>query len=268
MFQETYSLDSGIHCLKCPAGTRVVDDCHDNLAEPVCAPCLNHRFSDAPNGEKHCKLCRSSCPKYGKQVQDCTNRTNRVCTCQPGYHRYPLDDIDQHFDFECQIHSKCKEGYGEVYQGKWDLNERCGFGNGSFACSRFVLFSIIKIKASPVFGSCIFGFVCRLFFIHAAVTHLSLFLSLQFSLTVQNFAWNLSLYFCLLWVTRTLSQALLAALDFMLILLLVSSLAGWWFWGDGRWREKREARGCKIVCRCVCVDAGEGEKQSDIYVMH
>ena len=178
MFQETYSLDSGIHCLKCPAGTRVVDDCHDDLAEPVCAPCSDHRFSDAPNGEKHCKLCRSSCPKYGKQVQDCTNRTNRVCTCQPGYHRYPLDDIDQHFEFDCQIHSKCEEGYGEVYQGKWDLNERCSFGNGSFPCSRFVLFSIIKITASPVFGSCIFRFVCRLFFIHAAVTHLSLFLSL------------------------------------------------------------------------------------------
>ena len=32
--------------------------------------------------------------------------------------------------------------------------------------------------------------------------------------------------------------------------------------------ERGEARGCEIVCMCMCVDAGEGEEQSDIYVMH
>ena len=119
MFQEPYALPSGIYCFKCAKGEMVSEDCDVDWTNSECVRCPDHHFSDAQNKKKHCKLCRSSCPKFGVQIHSCTPITNRECTCQPGYHVYPLDSIDTHYEFECEPHNACPAGYGESSYGKW-----------------------------------------------------------------------------------------------------------------------------------------------------
>ena len=64
---------------------------------------------------------------------------------------------------------------------------------------------------------------------------------------------------------KSLQTSAWFVLDFILILLLMSSLADFRGWEVERdWEREGEARGCEIVCMCVgvhvctCVDAGGG----------
>ncbi|XP_070207992.1 tumor necrosis factor receptor superfamily member 5-like [Littorina saxatilis] len=123
--RETYSLDNGIYCLKCPVGTKVETDCTEpeGFTDPTCVPCGDHHFSDKENGNKYCTACKPGCPKNGVETQACTAATNRMCICEPGFHRYPIDPIDPHF--ECKPHSKCSEGEGVVYNGNFTHDTAC-----------------------------------------------------------------------------------------------------------------------------------------------
>lgn len=111
------------HCFMCPNGTKVDQDCPGNLTISTCLPCENHYYQDEPNGLKHCKLCTTACHKNGVVAQICTNITNMICMCQPGYHRYPLDPIDPFF--ECKEHTGCGEGEGEAYPGNFTHDRKC-----------------------------------------------------------------------------------------------------------------------------------------------
>nr|QNL15269.1 tumor necrosis factor receptor superfamily member 5-like protein [Littorina littorea] len=121
--RETYPLDSEIHCFKCPVGAKVATDCTENFTDPTCVPCGDHQYSDKENGNKHCSTCKPGCPKNGVETQACTDAMNRMCICEPGFHRYPIDPIDPHF--ECKPHSKCSEGEGVVYNGNFTHDTAC-----------------------------------------------------------------------------------------------------------------------------------------------
>ena len=65
---QTYQSPSGVTCCKCPAGHRVMSHCTELLTSPQCVPCDDHHFADASNGNNHCTLCHTSCPKNGIEV--------------------------------------------------------------------------------------------------------------------------------------------------------------------------------------------------------
>ena len=108
---------TGVHCLKCPAGTYVKEHCKENLTNSTCAECPDHYYMDKPNNLNYCTLCRTECPKNSIETHDCTASSNRQCMCKDGFHKQPLDGIDP--VWTCQKHTTCKEREGELYFGEY-----------------------------------------------------------------------------------------------------------------------------------------------------
>ncbi|XP_076451352.1 uncharacterized protein LOC143287293 isoform X2 [Babylonia areolata] len=121
--QPTYVSPDKRHCFFCPPGTHVEEHCETHLTNSTCVRCPDHEYSDKPNSRTHCSLCKSSCPKDSLIITNCSILTNKECLCHEGFHRYPVDPIDDHW--KCRPHSPCGEAEGEVYYGNHSHDTSC-----------------------------------------------------------------------------------------------------------------------------------------------
>lgn len=116
-FLQTYVSPDKINCILCPPGQKVVEDCKSEASVSKCEPCEAGFFMPHPNQNKYCEKChQSACPKDAFVETNCTATTNHVCKCQDGYHRHPLDSLDDWLN--CRKHTQCEEGKGVVHPGK------------------------------------------------------------------------------------------------------------------------------------------------------
>ncbi|XP_076472708.1 uncharacterized protein LOC143302081 isoform X2 [Babylonia areolata] len=115
---------NGVVCHKCPPGTYVDKHCVKDFTNSTCISCQNHTYMNTFNDKKGCQSCKSSCPKNGEEVQACTATTNRQCRCDIGFHQFPIDAVDDHY--ECEPHSSCdKPGQGVKHYGNHSHNTQC-----------------------------------------------------------------------------------------------------------------------------------------------
>ncbi|XP_014848536.1 PREDICTED: tumor necrosis factor receptor superfamily member 3 [Poecilia mexicana] len=90
-------------CDECPAGMFVEKDCNDREGTK-CKPCSNGTFTETPNYRKTCFSCRS-CVKNSRTKTICTDKTDTVCECNPGFFYREKAD-------HCEPWTKCPLGEG------------------------------------------------------------------------------------------------------------------------------------------------------------
>ncbi|KAM3923603.1 tumor necrosis factor receptor superfamily member 6B [Leptodactylus fuscus] len=88
-----------VTCQKCPPGTYVAIHC-SSKGDTVCQPCPEEHYAQYWNYLDKCRFCNVICQE-GEQVKhECNSTHNRVCECQPGYHRsdhYCIKDLECNF---------------------------------------------------------------------------------------------------------------------------------------------------------------------------
>ncbi|XP_064648340.1 tumor necrosis factor receptor superfamily member 11B-like [Lineus longissimus] len=110
---NTYTVTSGDshkQCVKCPPGSYVVKDCHqDDTNSTVCGACPTGDYTQAWNAYHGCKHCRTHCNGANEiMTAECKPDHDIVCGCPPGFwrekHRTP--------NAKCLPFLKCGKGYG------------------------------------------------------------------------------------------------------------------------------------------------------------
>ncbi|MBN3291202.1 TNR21 factor, partial [Polypterus senegalus] len=104
-----------IHCRKCSAGQKVVNDCTTDK-ETECGDCESETYMDYPSNMKKCLACRKPCGKYEEERLPCTRTQKRECKCKDN--AYLLDS-------ECVRHRPCFPGHGVYKPGTNVSNVMC-----------------------------------------------------------------------------------------------------------------------------------------------
>ncbi|XP_075702746.1 tumor necrosis factor receptor superfamily member 6B [Rhinoderma darwinii] len=85
-YEWTDETGKTIMCQQCPPGTYVAIHC-STKSDTVCQVCPDEHYTHYWNYLDKCRFCNVICQE-GEQVKhECNSTHNRVCECQPGYHR-------------------------------------------------------------------------------------------------------------------------------------------------------------------------------------
>ncbi|XP_073436912.1 tumor necrosis factor receptor superfamily member 6B [Dendrobates tinctorius] len=85
-YEWTDQTGETLTCQKCPPGTYVDLHC-SSKTDTVCKECPDEHYAQYWNYLDKCRFCNVICQE-GEQVKhECNATHNRVCECQPGYHR-------------------------------------------------------------------------------------------------------------------------------------------------------------------------------------
>ncbi|XP_041378207.1 tumor necrosis factor receptor superfamily member 11B-like [Gigantopelta aegis] len=88
---HTYISEEKTICMKCPPGTYVEEDCHENFIEGTCIDCRDGTFSTDFTRAKSCEKCHRWCSDEHQIQTKCTKTGDITCTCEPGY-KLVVDD--------------------------------------------------------------------------------------------------------------------------------------------------------------------------------
>ncbi|XP_053557562.1 tumor necrosis factor receptor superfamily member 6B [Bombina bombina] len=102
-------------CQQCPPGSFVVRHC-TRQTDTQCQPCQDLHYTQYWNYLERCRFCNVYCGELERVKTECNQTQNRVCECQPGYHR------DSQL---CVKHTKCGPGYGVSKEGTPDSDTEC-----------------------------------------------------------------------------------------------------------------------------------------------
>lgn len=98
-YEWTDESGNTIMCQKCPPGTYVAAHC-SSKSKTVCQACPEEHYAQYWNYLDKCRFCNVICQEGEKVKDECNSTHNRVCECQPGYHRsgdYCVKDLQCHF---------------------------------------------------------------------------------------------------------------------------------------------------------------------------
>ncbi|MEE6527608.1 hypothetical protein FKM82_029098, partial [Ascaphus truei] len=104
-----------LKCQQCPPGTSVAKHC-TSQSETLCQPCPDLHYTQYWNYLDKCRYCNVFCGAQERVKHECNATHNRVCECQPGYHRG--------FQF-CVRHKECGPGFGVSQPGTEDTDTEC-----------------------------------------------------------------------------------------------------------------------------------------------
>ncbi|OCT62546.1 tumor necrosis factor receptor superfamily member 6B [Xenopus laevis] len=102
-------------CNKCQPGTSVAKHC-TSTSPTQCQPCPDNHYTQYWNYLDKCRYCNVFCEDRERVKHECNATHNRVCECQPGYHR------GIHF---CVQHKACDPGYRVSQEGTAESNTEC-----------------------------------------------------------------------------------------------------------------------------------------------
>ncbi|XP_017193077.2 tumor necrosis factor receptor superfamily member 1B [Oryctolagus cuniculus] len=83
--EEYYDSRAQRCCRKCPPGQHVKAFCTQS-SDTVCAPCEDSTYTQLWNQVAKCFSCGARCSANQVEIQACTRKQNRICTCGPGWY--------------------------------------------------------------------------------------------------------------------------------------------------------------------------------------
>lgn len=98
-YEWTDESGNTVTCQKCPPGTYVAVHC-SSISDTVCRACPEEHYAQYWNYLDKCRFCNVLCQEGEKVKHECNSTHNRVCECQPGYHRngdYCVKDVRCNF---------------------------------------------------------------------------------------------------------------------------------------------------------------------------
>ncbi|XP_062046441.1 tumor necrosis factor receptor superfamily member 1B [Lepus europaeus] len=117
--EEYYDARAQRCCRKCPPGQHVKAFC-TQTSDTVCAPCEDSTYTQLWNQVAKCFSCGARCSTNQVEIQACTRKQNRICTCGRGW--YCMLGRQEGCRL-CAPLRKCRPGFGVAKQGTaaWDV---------------------------------------------------------------------------------------------------------------------------------------------------
>nr|XP_015805692.2 tumor necrosis factor receptor superfamily member 1A isoform X2 [Nothobranchius furzeri] len=117
-----YENKDGICCNKCPAGFKLVAECHSEGHRSNCTPCPARQFSDQINNAFQCRKCKTCRARNEVEDSPCRAAQNTICGCKVGYYKNHIDSET----VECLKCSRCKPDETEEHACTRERDTVCG----------------------------------------------------------------------------------------------------------------------------------------------